>query len=250
MIGARECAGDPVEPVHRFMTTPWTLVFRAGDGTGPKTGEALEALCRRYWNPVYAFALTRGLGVHDAQDLTQAFFEHFLEKGYFRAADPSRGRFRSFLLTAFRHFANKQWNREHRLKRGGKAERVWLETLLPEDETAETRQGTSPTVEFDRQWGMAVMAAALAAVAQEYEEQGRGIWFSELKGFLSAHAADGEYATIAARMGVASGAVAVAVHRLRQRFADRVRSEVEQTVARTCDVEDELRYLVGLVSGR
>lgn len=250
MISSGQWAGSSQKPFPRFTTTPWTLVLGVGDGSGAKAAEALEVLCRKYWSPVHAYARARGFCPHDAQDLTQAFFAHFLEKGYIRAADPSRGRFRSFLLTAFRHFATKQWQREQRLKRGGKWERVLIEELRPEDELAAGVRGCSPALEFDRQWGLAVMSAALEGMAGEYEEEGRGEWFSELKGFLSAQPSAGDYGAVAGRLGVSAGAVAVAVHRLRQRFAARVRMEVEQTVSCASDVEDEVRYLVGLVVSR
>jgi DNA-directed RNA polymerase specialized sigma24 family protein len=61
----------------------------------------VNALCRIYWPPLYAFARRAGQSPDDARDLTQGFFASLVEKNWVADADPDRGRFRSFLLTAF-----------------------------------------------------------------------------------------------------------------------------------------------------
>src|SRR3990167_5036205 len=95
-----------------FPTTRWTLVLAAARDDTAEGRPALAELCGRYWAPLYAYARRDGHTVEEAQDLTQAFFARFLEKEYVRAADPSRGKFRSFLLTSFKHFMSNERDRE------------------------------------------------------------------------------------------------------------------------------------------
>ena len=102
-------AADPYNPSPeaapwRFASTHWSLVLAARQRPSPEAEAALTTLCRIYWYPLYAYARRHLARMEDAQDLTQGFFAQFLEKDYLQAADPERGKFRSFLLTAFKHF--------------------------------------------------------------------------------------------------------------------------------------------------
>src|SRR5690606_3882573 len=102
-----------------FATTHWSVVLAAADTDSPQAAAALEELCRSYWFPLYAFARRSGQDVPAAEDLTQEFFARLLQKDYLRVADRRRGRFRWFLLTAFKCFLANEWDRERALKRGG-----------------------------------------------------------------------------------------------------------------------------------
>ena len=111
---------EPVRPAAwRFATTRWSLVAAARQRPSPEAQEALAMLCRVYWYPLYAYARRRLTNADDAQELTQEFFAQLLEKDYLQVADPARGKFRSFLLTAFKHFLAKQRDRANAEKRGG-----------------------------------------------------------------------------------------------------------------------------------
>src|SRR6266478_1720561 len=94
-----------------FATTHWSVVLAAGHSSVPGAQEALEALCRAYWYPLYAYVRRQGQSPHDAQDLTQEFFARFLEKKYLRLADPDRGKFRAFLLKSLKHFLVNEWEK-------------------------------------------------------------------------------------------------------------------------------------------
>src|SRR4026207_509679 len=104
---------------HPFLSTHWSLVLQAGNRGSPASDEALASLCQSFWAPLYAYARRRAADVHEAQDLTQAFFAQLLEKNYLASVTPERGRFRSFLLTAFKHFLAKEWDKARAQKRGG-----------------------------------------------------------------------------------------------------------------------------------
>src|SRR5262245_46577080 len=108
-------------PAHSpgFAETRWSLVLAAGRGGEPVAEAALAELCQTYWYPLYAYVRRLGHQPDDARDLTQEFFAQLLAKHYLRAADRERGRFRSFLLTAFRRFLSKQRHQARAQKRGG-----------------------------------------------------------------------------------------------------------------------------------
>lgn len=233
----------------RFATTRWSLVLSAGKGAGQGSEQALAQLCELYWYPVYAFIRRHGHSSDEAADLTQEFFALVLEKSYLRAADPERGRFRSFLLACLRHFLSNQRDRATAIKRGGGYNIVPLEI-----ETAEGRYLHEPPEEitpekiFERRWALTLLDRVLARLGDEYNVRGRQKLFEVLKGFLTGDSADVSYQAVAQTLGTTEGAVKVAVHRLRRRFRDLLAEEVETTVANQHDVEDEIRYLLRAVS--
>ena len=227
-----------------FATTHWSAVLAAGEKGSPQSASALAELCRVYWYPLYAYLRRKGYGRDEAQDLTQEFFTRFLERNYFGMADRRRGRFRSFLLASLEHFLAKEWNRERRLKRGGgrtfiswegeEAEgRYRLEA--PDDWTAERI--------YERRWALTVLETAMAALRAEYAEGGRSNIFEELKPFISGDGEELSYAELAPRLGMSEGALRVAAHRLRQRYADCVRAEIAKVVQRPEEVDEEVRHL-------
>ena len=114
-------------PSPAFATTHWSVVLTAGDSDPDRARTALSQLCEGYWYPLYAFLRRRGSGAEEARDLTQGFFADLLERGDLGGADPERGRFRSFLLTALKNFAANAHEREAALKRGGGRSRLSLD---------------------------------------------------------------------------------------------------------------------------
>ena len=228
----------------RFGETPWSIVVAADATTEPRAQAALTELCRIYWRPIYAYLRRSGYNPHDAQDMTQAFFAQLLEKDYIGAADPARGRFRSFLRTAFDHFISKQRERAGAQKRGGGR------TLLPLDfESGEHRFSREPadhaTPErlFERRWALTLLEQALARLREELAEAGKEQVFESLKNVLTADGPAEPYAAIAQRLGMTEQAVKVAVHRLRRRYGELLRAEIALTVSSDDEIEDELQNL-------
>src|SRR5215475_12570477 len=103
----------------RFGETPWSIVVAAGATTEPRAQAALTELCRIYWRPIYGYLRRTGYDTHDAQDLTQSFFQHVLENETLRHVSRDKGRFRSFLLGALKLCLAHEQARRHTLKRGG-----------------------------------------------------------------------------------------------------------------------------------
>jgi RNA polymerase sigma-70 factor (ECF subfamily) len=226
-----------------FATTRWSVVVAAGGPTGGAARAALETLCCAYWYPLYADARRRGASVHDAADLVQSFFAALLEKDWVAAADPERGRFRAYLVTAFRHFAAHEREKARAAKRGGGAV-VSLDVAAAESRlSTELVDAMTPERAFERRFALTLLARALERVRTERPDD------ADLLPFIGGPGEPRPYAEIAAARRTSEGAVKTAVHRLRARWSDLVRAEVRDTVAADADVDDEIRHLMDVVGG-
>ena len=237
---------------REFDTTHWSLVVAAkGDeASETRARTALEELCRTYWYPLYAFVRYRGYSSDDAQDLTQAFFARIIETDGFASADPERGRFRSYLLGAMKHFLTNEWHRAQMQKRGGQMQFIEWDALDPEARYAgASQQSDNPEQLFDREWALQTIAAALKALRDEMVKAGKSEQFDALKSSLTGEDELPREET-AARLGMSEGAVKVAVHRLRQRYRKLLRAGIAETVSNGADLDDEMRYLVAVLRRR
>lgn len=220
----------------------------AAGANSPESAAALEQLCRSYWYPLYAYVRRFGYNVHNAQDLTQAFFAELFRKDYFRAADRERGKFRSFLLTGLRHFLAHEWEKNRAAKRGGGAVPLCFDEQIAEAQYQhEPASNGSPERLYDRSWALRVFEQGLERLRRELIDQDKTAQFEQLKPYLTQEPGSGAYAAAAASLGLSPNAVAVAVHRLRQRYAALVREAVAETVAQPGQVEEELSYLISLI---
>jgi len=238
----------PLDDAGRFFaTTRWTQVFAARGGESPQSTEALEALCRAYWRPLYSWLRRQGRTAHDAQDLTQEFFARLLEKDWLSAADREKGRFRTFLLVALKRFLSDEWDRSRAQKRGGGRAFEPLDTELIERRLSGTDL-EAPERVYERQWALTLLERALGRLRAEFEQAGRRDGFYAMKDYLTAGRGEIPYSQVAARLNLEEGAARVAVHRLRKRFREIFRLEIAETVARDEDIDDELRYLVAALA--
>ena len=234
-----------------FLPTRWTLVLRA-KGESPEAREALSALCEAYWQPVLRFLRREGRNDDSARELAQEFFSRLLAGGGLNGVDPERGRFRSFLLGAVKHFLADVRDHERRLKRGGGIAPESLEAARDEESPTglEVPDPGATIVDevFDREWALALMSRSLSVLENELVGEGKGAQFAVLKPWLAGDSAGPTHAGAAQELGLSEGAVKVLIHRLRKRFREVVKSEVEQTVGQPALVPDELRYLVAVLS--
>jgi RNA polymerase sigma factor (sigma-70 family) len=230
-----------------FANTRWSLVAAAGRRS-PESQEALATLCRLYWYPLYAYARRRLPTKDDAQDLTQAFFAQLLEKDYLQEADPQRGRFRSFLLAAFKHFLSKERDKANALKRGGGTLTLTFDFESGERQYSfEPADHTTPEAIFERRWALTLLEETLGKLRQEFMSAGKERAFESLKETLTGEGTTRSYAQLAEELGISESAVKVAVHRLRGRYRELLRAEIAQTVSGPDDVETELRNLFAAV---
>lgn len=227
-----------------FVTTHWSVVLAASHSDDRMTEAALARLCETYWYPLYAYARRRGYSAEDAQDLTQDFFARLLRRNWLADANQSKGRFRTFLLTAMERFLANEWDKARALKRGGGQASVPLQL-----DTAETRYGIEPadlhTPEqaFEYRWALTLLDEVVRKLGTEYQRRGQAELFNALKPCLVGDGSAQPYAQLARTLGMEEGAVKVAVHRLRQRYRELLRTEIANTVAAPGEVETEMRHL-------
>jgi RNA polymerase sigma factor (sigma-70 family) len=235
------------EKERLFQTTQWSVVLRAGSGEA-EHASALATLCQDYWRPVYAYIRWRGHDADAARDLTQGFFAALLERRGLETARRERGRFRDFLLASVKNFLAHQRERDQAQKRGGGRSPVRIDADpevsfagVPSPATHET-----PERIFERRWAMTVLDQTMLDLAADMEREGRTLRFETLHPYLVSDT-EPPHTELARELSMTESAVRVALHRLRQRFGAALRERVAQTLEDPSRVEDELRYLIGLV---
>ncbi len=248
MAIADDNASTGTAPGDWFTTTQWTVVLGARDPDSPQAHAALEKLCSTYWYPLYVYVRRQGNDEASAKDLTQGFFARFLEKDYLRQVQREKGRFRSFLLASLKHFLSDEWDKARAQKRGGGQTLFSLNETAAEDryrfEPADTMTADKL---FDRRWALTVLDQARGRLRADYVEQGKGDLYDRLKVF-EAGEAGAPYAAVAAEFGLTENGVKAVVHRMRQRYRELVRLEVANTVASRSEVDEEIRYLISVIS--
>jgi DNA-directed RNA polymerase specialized sigma24 family protein len=238
-----------------FPDTRWSMVsairHRAEDG--PRAEEALASICQRYWYPLYAFARRQSLDTEDAQDATQGFFAKLIEKESLGAADPERGRLRTFLLAAFKHFLADARDHRNRWRRGGRTETVSFDAVGAEERySAEPRDDSTPDRLFHRRWALTILQRALDTLETERAAAGRAAEMEVLRPFLDASGGSGEssYIGAAQALGWPVNSTRVAVHRLRQRYRRVLQDQVAATLENEDPalIEDEMRALLAALA--
>lgn len=228
----------------QFATTHWSLVLAAGNREHEESNRVLEQLCRAYWPPLYAYVRHRVSDVHEAQDLTQAFFARLLEKHFVADADPNRGRFRAFLITAFKHFLSNEWEKARAIKRGGGRKVLSLDFDSADSQVrVDPQSRLTPEQQYDRQWAITLLDRIMDLLEAEFAQKGKIDQFEALKGFLVGDHGGTTWARVADRLGMTEAAAKKAGSRLRHRYRELLREEIAQTVSGPDEVEDELRNL-------
>ncbi|HTG44468.1 MAG TPA: sigma-70 family RNA polymerase sigma factor [Verrucomicrobiae bacterium] len=228
-----------------FATTHWSVVLLAGQEHSVESATALEKLCRAYWLPVYAFVRREGHGVCEAEDLTQEFFCRLLARNALSTLDRTKGRFRSFLLASMKHLLANEWNRARRQKRGGGRTILSFDVAEAEDRfRLDPADGLTPENIFDRRWAEALLDRVLDRLEKEFNQQGAGSRFDDLKTFLVDDKGTSSFAQVAERLGATIPALKKVVFKLRRRYRELFREEIAQTVANPSELEEEIRYLI------
>jgi RNA polymerase sigma-70 factor (ECF subfamily) len=232
-----------------FMTTHWTDVMQAGDPSSPQGRVALEKLCKTYWYPLYAFARRQGNEEATAKDLTQGFFAILIEKASLTKAQPEKGKFRSFLLARFKHFMTDERDKARALKRGGDMIFFSINDTTVEDRYSQkTADGNDPEKLYERHWASTLLEEARRRLEQEYANSDKRDFYKELEPFVLETGDAPPYALVAPKLGISEGGVRNRVHSMRQRYHQLVREEVFRTVGSPAEVDEELKYLIRIVS--
>jgi RNA polymerase sigma factor (sigma-70 family) len=229
-----------------FTTTHWSVVLQA-QGESPAAQEALEKLCRIYWRPIYSFVRRQGAGPEEAQDLTQGFFALLLERRDLRTVRKEKGRLRSYLLTALKHFLADEHRRTMAIKRGkGESRKLsGLEELRAlEEEPADV---LTPDQIYERRWASTLLDRVLSRLEDKYRTRGNAALFDSFNQLLADEPGGPSQADIASQLGMTENAVSQAFHRFRQSYQSLLREEIAHTVATPGDIENELRYLIAVI---
>lgn len=228
-----------------FPATAWTLVQRAA--AGAEDG-ALNELLERYWRPIYIYLRRSGRPVAEAEDLTQAFFVHLLEKQLLGRVRPRQVRFRAYLRSVLEHFLANEARKAGALKRRGAvsfdvaAAESWLQASP--DESADSA--------FDGAWAVQRLEAAFARLRQELAGAGRA-WVADAltaRVGLGGAAAPAAVRDLSRQYGVSENQLSVALHRARQRLRDLILEEVRDSVGSDAEAAEELNDLFAALRGR
>jgi DNA-directed RNA polymerase specialized sigma24 family protein len=241
--------GDGKDKPREFVTTRWSLILSAANGSEEqKARDALADLCRTYWRPVFSFVCRRDYSTQDAQDLTQDFFVTILKDNWLQYADRNRGRFRSLLLRSLQNFLINAAEKAHAHKRGGGAEFISWDDWMAEAPSqlslpSQALKSLPPERLFDLAWATTVVEQALQRLREECESKGKLWLFQALSSHLTDERDELSYANLSAELRMAETGVKKQLHNMRQRYRSLLRVEVSKTVEDPADVEDEIRYL-------
>ncbi len=250
MSGSGDHSGsDTPVPSAQFTATHWSVVLAAAHHESPQAAEALETLCRTYWYPLYAYIRRQGYDVADAQDLTQSFFAHILSRRFLQRASRDKGKFRSFILGSLKFFLADELAKLQAMKRGGGQSLVFLDAKSAEERyRLEPVEPMDPEKLFQRRWAMTLLDRVLERLEAEFAQAGKRRTLEHLREFLLGERGSATYQQVAATLGMAEGAVKMAVHRMRQRYRELFREEIAQTVANPTEIEEETQHVFAALS--
>jgi len=238
--------GGLEEQPKRFATTRWSLIANAV--AGEDSGAALGSLCRLYWYPLYAFVRRSGRDADEARDLTQSFFAAILARNDLASVDPTKGRFRSWLLASMRNFLANDWDKTTALKRGGGERTLSIDETDAEGRYLnEPKDETNPEDLYLRRWAVSILEQALATLQQECARADKGPMFEALKETLVGGRREDGWDDLALQLEMSPGALKVAAHRLKKRYRQLVRETVADTVG-VESLDDELQVLLSAVA--
>jgi len=198
-----------------------------------------------YWKPLYVYARSFGRSMEDSEDMVQGFMAKGIEKALFTMAKKEKGKMRTFLLTAFKRYLRDEHAKEVTIKRGeGK---VQTTDIAEEEERWGDETAADPTVNFDKRWALIIVEAASKQLRQKYKDEGHLKLYNALVPSLSGELTVG-YQEIADDLNISLSAVKIGVHRMRKRYGEMLRAEIVETITENEDPDDELRYLIAILS--
>ena len=223
-----------------FETTQWSLICAATNKSSADQRRALGELCERYWQPLYEYVHFRVRDEATAKDAVQAFITRLIEKDSLTAADPERGKFRAFLITAFKRFLQQEWRSHTALKREGSQKIHSMDHF--EEGQIDAIDSQTADHEFERAWARSVLANAVTQLELEYQTKGEAQLFKQLKPFLLQPQSQ-KTEVLADQLDLNPPAARMTVSRMRSRFRDVLRQEISQTVSSKEQVDEEIRDL-------
>lgn len=236
---------DSNRPVSQFATTQWTLVWKAAEEDSQHGRPALAEVIRRYWRPLYGFARYRGLSSEDAEDATQEFLSSILDGRLLDEADPAKGKFRTYLLTAWKRFLVDEYRKKNAVKRGGEAKILSLDVPSGEDSFTHLQSKTpDPDQAFMVGWANSLLEDVKERLRNDYVRRDKAAVFDLLFPMLTHKLDASQYLLLSKQLAVSNSAVKVAMHRLRQRFGSCLRDAVQETIDDPQEIDAEINELL------
>ncbi len=223
-----------------FQSTRWSLIQQVAATDLQQREAAWREFDQLYREPLLGFIRRVGWGKEEAEDLLQGFLAKLAERDWLKAADPDRGKMRTFLLSKLKGHLSDARKFQKAQKRGGDAVFISLDEL---PDIADT----TLDIEFDREWAQAILSRALAKLQTESEAKGQGEVYARLRSQLTGDALD-KLRDAAAKLGETEGALRMQLSRLRERFRKVLREEVAETLLPDEDISEEMRYLAEILS--
>ena len=239
-----ENRASPFDGKSQFATTHWSMVRAAGAANSPAASSALQELCKIYWYPLYSFVRRQGRDANEAADLTQAFFADLLQREDLKKVDPQLGKFRSFLLAALKNFLINQWNQAKAQKRGGGKTPLSLDFNSADSRyRLEPADAQTPETIYQKQWAQTLLEQTKTILRSEFSRRGKAHQYDKLQDFLAGKNDEATLSTVAAQLSMSEVAVKVSVHRMRRRFGEILREQIQQTVASSEEIDGEIQQL-------
>ena len=229
-----------------FPTTSWTLIRKVQQGGEDDARSAMEAICRGYWYPIYAFARRSGFGAYDAEDVTQLFFQDIITHESLQRAREERGHLRAFMLAMLKRVLAKHRRTDAAAKRGGAREATVSFDDLEAEEWYQNEPAdiTDPDRLFDRAWAEGVLKSAEARLRDEWSRSDDLEIYDALSEFLPLGDNATPYPEVAARLRIEQPTLRLQIHRLRKRYAKLIEAEIAETVSDPQELKTELEHLM------
>lgn len=232
-----------------FLTTQWTIVLDAANPDAPESQAAFARLYQDYWHPLYAYVRRRGHEPTEAQDITQSFFVALIEKRRLASLKLEGGRFRSYLLTCLSNFLANERDRVRSLKRGEGRQLLSLDADTDEARLEiEQLSGETPETHFEKRWVLTLLGLVMRRLQDECASEGKKEFFEDVRLHLQGDRQGLPYPEIAQRHSMTESAIRVAVHRLRKRYGQLLRTEIARTVSSPAEVDEELRHFIATLA--
>ena len=234
-----------------FPTTHWTLVQIVQAGSPEDAAKALDALCQRYWYPIYAFLRRSGRGQHDAEDLTQEFFARLVSEEAIQAVRREEGKLRSYLLGVLKRLLAAQFRHDSAQKRGGRLTHLSFDEMAAEERYRHEPQDThDPEWLFTRAWAQELFVSVQGKLREVFAETGKAEVFEAVLPFVTCEAAPPSQREIAQKLGKSEIAAGIVIMRLREKFRALLRAEVADTVLTPEEVPAEMAWLLSILSAK
>jgi DNA-directed RNA polymerase specialized sigma24 family protein len=232
-----------------FLTTHWSLIENIYGNDEDRNQALIGLLLNKYWKPVYCYLRRKGYDNEQAKDLTQGFFQEVvLGRDLIQKADPSKGRFRSFLLMALNRYIINVRHEETAQKRIPKHRLLPLNEIDPPELPSEITEST-PEDTFNYAWLSVLLEQIIAEVEAKCREQGLTIhwqaFYEKVIQPITDNTDPPTLSDICDKYGIEDERKASnMIITVRRRFQSALKQHVRNSVISSDEVSDELSDLM------